>query len=252
MPQPEPAMPSRHTFLLGLWSAVFLWPAVGHAAAPPLPHYLYSRFHDPDGIGKFYAGREIAFVMGHQAADWLDRPERVKEEHSHRLVPALKLKPGMVVADVGAGSGYYTFRLAQAVGPEGKVLAVDIQKEMLDLIRSRMKARGITNVKPILGTEIDPKLPPWSVDLILLVDVYHEFSFPYEMTEAMVRSLKPGGRIAFVEFRLEDPNVPIKLVHKMTEKQVLKEMTFHPLKHVETSSILPWQHIIIFEKKASK
>jgi ubiquinone/menaquinone biosynthesis C-methylase UbiE len=225
--------------------------AGGRGAAPPA-RYEYRRIHDPDGIGKFYMEREIALVMGHQAADWLDRPERVKEEGSDKLLKALAIKPGMVVADIGAGSGYYTFPLAGLVGSKGKVLAVDIQPEMLDILRTRAKARRIRNVELVLGTETDPKLPAESVDLILLVDVYHEFSHPWEMTRAMVRALKPGGKIVFVEFRLEDPNVPIKLVHKMSQKQVLKEMALHPLVHVKTLDVLPWQHIILFEKKASR
>ena len=208
--------------------------------------------HDPNGIGKFYMGREIAQVMGHEAAAWLDRPEREKEEAPNKLMKALKIKPGDVVADIGAGSGYYTFRIAPKVGEKGKVLAVDIQPEMLDIIRKRAKERKLTNVEPVLGEEADPKLPANSVDLIFLVDVYHEFSLPFEMTEAMVKALKPDGRLVFVEFRMEDENVPIKLVHKMTEKQVIKEMSVHPLKWVDTNPILPWQHIITFKKDAAK
>ena len=132
------------------------------------------------------------------------------------------------------------------------MLAVDIQPEMLDAIKKRAKEKKITNVEPVLGTENDPKLPEGKVDLILLVDVYHEFSQPYEMTQAMVKALKPGGRLVFVEFRLEDQKVPIKLVHKMTEKQVKKEMEAHPLKWVSTNEDLPWQHVITFEKKEEK
>ncbi len=214
--------------------------------------YETRKDHDPDGIGKFYMGREIAQVMGHQAAEWLDRPEREKEEEPNKLLDALKLNKGDVVADIGAGSGYLTFRLAEHVGPKGKVLAVDIQPEMLALIRERMKARKLTNVEPLQGTETDPKLPAEAVDLILMVDVYHEFSYPYEMTEAMIKSLKPGGRLVFVEYRLEDPKVLIKLVHKMTEKQVRKEMEPHPLTWVKTLDILPAQHIIVFKKKAER
>jgi ubiquinone/menaquinone biosynthesis C-methylase UbiE len=142
--------------------------------------------------------------------------------------------------------------MAPRVGPKGKVLAVDIQKEMLDLIRQRMKETKVTNVEPILGTESDPKLPAGGVDLILLVDVYHEFEQPYEMTQAMVKALKPGGRLVFVEFRLEDPDVPIKLVHKMTKKQVIKEMEPHPLKLAKAIDVLPWQHVLIFEKKGKE
>src|SRR5437764_6283372 len=210
------------------------------------PRYEFRRDHDPNGTGKFYLGREIAQVMGHEAAGWLDRPEREQEEQPAKLLEALQFKPGEVVADVGAGSGYLTFRIAPRVAPNGKVLAVDIQPEMLALIRQRAKQRGVTNVEPVMGTVSDPKLPEAKVDSILMVDVYHEFSHPYEMTEAMVKALKPGGRLVFVEYRLEDDKVPIKLVHKMSEKQVLKEMTPFPLRHVATHGMLSWQHVIIF------
>jgi protein-L-isoaspartate O-methyltransferase len=214
--------------------------------------YETRKDHDPDGIGKFYMGREIAQVMGHQGIGWLERPEREKEEEPAKLIELLKLKEGMVVADVGAGSGYHSFRMSEKVGPKGKVLAVDIQKEMLDAIRKKAKEKNVTNIEPVLGEENDPKLPEGKVDLILLVDVYHEFAQPYEMTQAMVKALKPGGRLVFVEFRLEDPKVPIKLVHKMTEKQVKKEMEAQPLKWVSTNEELPWQHVITFEKKEGK
>jgi ubiquinone/menaquinone biosynthesis C-methylase UbiE len=221
---------------------------IGAWSAQP-PRYEYHKDHDPDGIGKFYMSREIARVMGHLAADWLDRPEREKEEQSSKLWKMLKVKEGDVIADLGAGSGYHTFKLAEMTGPKGKVYAVDIQKEMLDIIRDRMKANKVDNIVPVLGTEDDPKLPEGAIDMILMVDVYHEFSHPYEMTEAMVKALKPGGRLIFVEFRLEDPKVPIKLVHRMSEKQVLKEMEPHLLRHVQTLGELPWQHVIVFEKK---
>jgi len=211
--------------------------------------YEIRKEHDPHGIGKFYMGREIAQVMGHQGAEWLERPEREKEEAPSKLHEVLKLKAGEVVADIGAGSGYHTFRLAEKVGAKGKVYAVDIQPEMLDIIKKRMKEKKVENVEPIHGTESDPKLPENSVDTILLVDVYHEFSFPYEMTTAMVKALKPGGRLVFVEFRMEDEKVPILLVHKMTEKQVMKEMEPHPVKWVKTDKSLPWQHVMFFEKK---
>jgi ubiquinone/menaquinone biosynthesis C-methylase UbiE len=223
-------------------------PGLSSAAAPPPVKYTYRKVHDPDGIGKFFMGREIAWVMGYQGAEWLDRPEREKEERTDKLLKALPLKPGMVVADLGAGSGYYSFPIADKVGPKGKVYAVDIQKEMLEIIRRRMKARGVANVEPVLGTISDPKLPEGKVDLILMVDVYHEFSHPYEMTVAMVKALKPGGLLVFVEYRMEDPTVPIKLVHKMSQKQVIKEMRPHPVKHVKTLDMLPWQHVMLFKK----
>src|SRR5262245_5620444 len=184
---------------------------------PPKPRYEFRKDHDPDGIGKFYMGREIAHVMGYRAAEWLERPERVKEEEPAKLIKALDVKEGMVVADVGAGSGYHSFLLSPLVGDKGKIIACDIQQEMLDLIEKKAKQKNITNVERVKGTETDPKLPKAGVDLILMVDVYHEFSNLYEMTEKMVESLKPGGRMAFVEFRLEDREVPIKLVHKMSE-----------------------------------
>ncbi len=215
---------------------------------PERPRYEYRKDHDPDGIGKFYMGREIAQVMGHQAADWLDRPEREAEEAPSMLLRALKIKPGMSLVDLGAGSGYLTFPMARLTGPTGKVYAVDIQPEMLQIIRRKMKEQGVSNIIPVLGTVTDPKLPPSSADLILLVDVYHEFDHPWEMTRAMVRALKPGGRLVLVEYRKEDPDVPIKELHKMSEKQVKREMSVHPIRWVETIGILPRQHIIVFQK----
>lgn len=225
-------------------------PQVAPSSAPS--RYQTGQSQDPGGSGRFYMKREIAMVMGHQGAGWLERPEREKEENPRKLLEALELKPGMVVADIGAGSGYHSFRMAEKLGRDGKVLAVDIQKEMLDIIRARMKKDKVANIEPVLGAETDPKLPAGGVDLILLVDVYHEFAFPFEMTEAMVKALKPGGRIAFVEFRREDEKVPILLAHKMNEKQVLEEMKPHALKHIKTVRSLPWQHVILFEKKAVK
>jgi len=220
------------------------------AAEPQAPRYETRAKHDPDGLGKFYLGREIALVMGHQAAGWLERPEREKEEDPAKLLAALEIKEGMTIADIGAGSGYHVFRMAPLVGEKGKILAVDIQKEMLDLMNAKAKKNNVKNVETILGTVKDPKLPENAVDLIIMVDVYHELEFPFEMTEKMVAALKPGGRIVFVEFRLEDAKVPIKLVHKMTERQVIKEMAaFDSVEHAKTVKTLPWQHIVVFKKK---
>ena len=213
------------------------------------PRYEYREQHSPDGIGKFYLGREISHVMGHRAADWLERPERNAEENTELLIRSLPVKPGDVIADIGAGTGYFTRRLASKVGPKGKVFAVDIQPEMIAHLTNRMAALHITNVHAFLGSITDPKLPPASVDWVLMVDVYHEFSHPYEMIQSICRSLKPAGRIIFVEFRGEDPEVPIKPLHKMTEAQVRKEMAVHPLEWRETIPVLPRQHIIIFQKK---
>ncbi len=239
--------------------SIFLWVSLPGLADEPAkksdpkhPGYEFRENHDPNGIGKFYMGREIAQVMGHQAADWLERPEREKEEQPAKLIDALKVKQGEVIADIGAGSGYYSFRLSKLVGDKGKILAVDIQPEMLAIIRKKMKEQKVTNIDPIQGTEKDPKLPAGAVDTILMVDVYHEFDFPFEMTKAMVQALKPGGRLVFVEFRMEDDNVPIKLVHKMTQKQVMTEMEPHPLRWIKTLDVLPWQHIIVFEKKGEE
>lgn len=218
------------------------------------PRYVINRKnHDPNGIGKFYMGREIAHVMGFQASAWLERPEREKEESLTKLVDALKLEPGMVVADIGAGSGRISELISPVVGAEGKVLAVDIQDEMLSLIRERAKQKKLANIVPVLSTEKSPKLEPNSVDLAFMVDVYHEFSFPYEMTLELSRALKPGGKLVFVEYRKEDPKVRrmIKLVHTMTEEQVKKEATLPEfgLKWKETLKVLPVQHIIVFEKQ---
>jgi len=168
------------------------------------------------------------------------------------MIEALKLQKGEVAADIGCGSGYHTVRLSEQVGDKGKVYGVDIQPEMLTALKRRLRASKIGNVEAIRGTEQDPKLPAKSIDLILMVDVYHEFNYPFEMTEKMVEALKPGGRLVFVEFRLEDKKVPIKTLHKMSEAQVKKEMEPHPLTFVETIGTLPWQHVMIFKKKEDK
>ncbi len=211
--------------------------------------YETRRDHDPNGLGKFYFGREIARVMGHQGADWLERPEREDEEKTSLMVEALKLKAGDVVADIGAGTGYLSWRMAQRVGGKGRVYGVDIQQEMLDLLSKKSAERGMTNIIPVLGAVTETRLPTHGIDLAIMVDVYHEFSHPFEMMHSICASLKPGGRVVFVEFRAEDPNVPIKSVHKMTEAQVKKEAAAHPLEWVETIGTLPWQHLIVFRKK---
>lgn len=200
-----------------------------------------------DGIGKSYMGREIAYVMGHEAAAWLDRPERDKEEGAERLVSLLGLKPTDAVADIGAGSGFFSFRLSPAV-PQGYVYAVDIQQEMLDMIKARQTKTQGANIVTILGGVADPRLKPNSIDLILLVDAYHEFSYPREMGLAMARILKPGGRIALVEYRGEDPKVPIRDTHRMTEVQAKKEMAAVGLVWQRTDESLPWQHLMFFTK----
>lgn len=228
---------------------VLLLSAVAGRAADDVTSRYEQREASRDGIGRFYMGREIAQVMGHLGAPWLERAERIDEERPDLLHPLLSLKPGMAVADIGAGTGYHSWRMAEKVGPQGRVYAVDIQPEMLSLLATNMTRRGFTNVVGVLGTVTDPKLPAASLDLVLMVDVYHEFDHPFEMLDAIVRALKPGGRVAFVEFRGEQVSVPIKPLHKMTEAQVRKEAEVHALEWVETRRELPWQHLIVFRKK---
>jgi len=201
-----------------------------------------------DGIGKVYMGREIAHVMGHQGADWLERSDREREEQPTKAIDLMQLRATDVVADIGAGTGYFSFRMAAKV-PQGKVLAVDIQPEMLDKIRERAKAGDVTNVQPVLGTIEDPKLPENAVDVALMVDAYHEFDHPREMMLAIVKSLKPGGRVIDLEYRGEDPNVPILPHHKMSQAQAIKEMEAVGLHHVKTYDDLPQQHLMVFEKR---
>jgi len=229
------------------------------AAAPPTPvpaqaivsttNLYQSRAATPDGIGKFFLNREISRVMGHEGADWLERPERETEERPDTVLRLLNLKPGDTVADIGAGSGYFSRRLARAVGPRGHVFAVDIQIQMLTDITNRLARAGITNVSPVLGADRDPRLPPASIDLALLVDVYHELEYPFEMLVAISRSLKPGGRVVLVEYRAEDPAVPIKPLHKMSEAQARRELVAAGLQWLRTHRDLPRQHILEFQKE---
>jgi SAM-dependent methyltransferase len=225
------------------------WAAPG--AVPAQGWYEYRSVHDPDGIGKFYFGREIAHVMGHQAADWLERPERELEERPELMVQSLALKPGDAAVDLGAGTGYFTRRLAREVGPKGIVYAVDLQPEMLVRLTNDTARLGLTNVRAVLATIEDPKLRPRSADLVLMVDVYHELSHPYEVMTRVCAALKPRGRVAFVEYRAEDPEVPIKRLHKLSEAQLRKEMQIHPLDWVETVRVLPRQHLVIFRRRGS-
>lgn len=200
-----------------------------------------------DGIGKTYMGREISYVMGHQGADWLERPERTAEERSDLILKNMDLAPDAVVADIGAGTGYFSFPISELV-PEGKVLAVDIQQEMLDLIAQKQATGQGNNIQPVLGTEEDPGLDSAQVDAVLIVDVYHEMAWPYEMMQGIVRAMKPGGRLFLVEYRAEDPAVPIKRLHKMTEAQARTEMEAMGLRFVANPDFLPRQHFLIFQK----
>lgn len=220
-------------------------------AKPKTDLYSFSlNDHDPNGIGKFYRGREIARVMGYQGAPWLERISREQEERLSLLPKALNLQPGMAVADIGAGSGVISVILAEHVSPGGIVYAVDVQQEMLNLLAKKLEKVGVENIKPVLGTQKSPGLKPESIDLAIMVDVYHEFEFPYEMMQEISKALKPKGRVVLVEYRKEDPAVPIKLVHKMSEAQAKKEVSRPELnlKWKETIGVLPRQHILVFEK----
>jgi ubiquinone/menaquinone biosynthesis C-methylase UbiE len=200
-----------------------------------------------DGIGKFYMGREISKVMGHLGASWLERPKREQEERTDLLIKGLDLKPTDKIADIGAGSGYFSFRMAKLV-PLGKVFAVDISPQMVGMVRAKMAQQKITNVEPVQSTITQTKLPPNSVDAALIVDAYHEFSHPLEMATSILNSLKPGGKLILIEYRMEDPSVPIKLLHKMSEKQAKLEMKAAGFKWEKTLTMLPQQHFMIFRK----
>ena len=227
--------------LLVLCSAV-------HADPDAQPRYETRATHDPDGIGKFYLGREIAHVMGPGGIPWLERPEREAEEQPERLIEALGIQPGQIIADLGAGSGYYSFRVAQRVGKDGHVLAIDIEPAMLKVIGERARHERVDNVRTVRSSARDPHLTRDSVDLVFMVDVYHELEYPYEVMQHVRDALKPGGRVAIVEYREEDPTVMIKPAHKMSEQQIVREMSAVGLRHIETVRTLPLQHLVIFGK----
>ena len=222
------------TMQLGLYASLLPSAAAEDAAIPP--------------PAKEYKGREIAQTMHYLGAPWLTRESRDREEDCKTMLAALHVKPGDTVCDLGCGNGFYTLQLAKLTGEKGRVLAVDIQREMLQLLKDRAADENITNIEPVLGTVVDPKLPAGSVDLVLLVDVYHEFSHPEQMLAAIRKSLKPKGRVALVEFRGEDPAVPIKPLHKMSKAQILKEFPPNGFKLVEEFDKLPWQHLMFFER----
>ena len=211
------------------------------------PGYIDAPERRTTGIGKFYMDREISFVMGHRAAGWLNRPERIREEMPDDVVANMGLESDHVVADIGAGSGYFSFRIADRV-PSGKVLAVDIQPEMLQLIERQKTDTGVANIEGVLGQIDNPNLAPNSIDAAIMVDAYHEFSHPFEMINGIYDALRPGGRIFLLEYRGEDDSVPIRPLHKMTEEQVVKEMSVFGLEWTETLDFLPWQHMMIFTK----
>jgi len=209
-------------------------------------YYTFKR-GDYNGIGKWYMGREIAYVMGFQGIGWLERSEREKEENVSSLIKNMKIKSNEVIADIGAGSGYHAFRIASLV-TNGLVYAVDIQPEMLMAIEKTKEFKKVENIKTILGTEKTVELPKNSVDKILMVDVYHEFSFPVEMINSIKNALKPNGELFLIEYRAEDLKVPIKRIHKMTEEQAVKEMKAAGLVLKQNIDNLPWQHCMVFIK----
>jgi len=241
--------------LCGLALSCLVFPsqlaATDNADKPDWPDHYQKGPASPDGIGKFYMGREIARVMGHHGIPWLERDAREQEENPRRMIAALGLEEDSVIADIGAGSGYHTFRIAPLV-PNGKVIATDIQPEMLEFIAERKEELGLDNIETRLGTIEDTGLEPESVDAVLIVDAYHEFSHPREMAESIHAALRPGGKLFLVEYRAEDPNVPIKPLHKMTEEQAIKEIEAVNLQHHKTDHSLPWQHLIIFTKPDEK
>ncbi|WP_026100039.1 class I SAM-dependent methyltransferase [Fortiea contorta] len=210
--------------------------------------YEQRLIHSPDGIGKFYMGREIAQVMGHTGAGWLERPSREAEEQPSKIISVLNLKPDDVVADIGAGTGYLSFPMAQLL-TKGKVLAVDIQPEMLEIMEFFKQEKQITNIETVLASPTHPNLPDASIDLALMVDAYHELEYPQEVMQGIVKALKPGGRVVLVEYRGENPFIMIKRLHKMNQKQVRREMQAVGLVWRETKNLLPQQHLMVFVKK---
>jgi len=217
--------------ILPILASILLY--IAPAQAAEFPGYEVAPERKTTGIGKFYMGREISFVMGHRAAGWLNRPGRIQEEMPDEVVANMGLEADHVVADIGAGSGYFSFRIAKLV-PQGKVLAVDIQPEMLAIIEQRKTA--------------DPNLPSNSIDAAIMVDAYHEFDHPFEMIDGINDALRVGGRLFLLEYRGEDDSVPIRPLHKMTEEQVVKEMGIFGLEWTETLDFLPWQHMMVFTK----
>jgi ubiquinone/menaquinone biosynthesis C-methylase UbiE len=214
---------------------------------PPKVDFYETKPASRDGIGKFYMGREISHVMGHEGIDWLERENREDEEAPSKAIAALDLESDAVIADIGAGSGYYTFRIAPLV-PDGQVMAVDIQPEMIAFLEAKEQELGLNNVTAHLGTIENTQLDPESIDAALMVDAYHEFSHPREIMESIFTALRPDGRVFLLEYRGEDPSVPIKPLHKMTQAQAIKEMEAVGLKWKVTHDFLPWQHLMVFQK----
>jgi ubiquinone/menaquinone biosynthesis C-methylase UbiE len=198
------------------------------------------------------SGRPIAHVMGHEGAPWLERPEREAEEAPRKAITALQLRPGQAIADIGAGSGYYTMLLSAAVGPRGRVYASDIQPEMLALIRQKVEKRRLSNVELLLGTATESRLPDGAIDLALMVDVYHELSQPQAFLQSLKRAFKPNGRLVLIEFRKEDASVPIRAEHKMSVREARMELEAEGYRFERVIDVLPWQHILVFRPGAGR
>lgn len=228
----------KYIVLIALWHA-----NIAFADASLYKHYPASA----DGIGKVFMGREIAHVMGYQGAGWLEREAREKEERTDVLIQSLALNKGMKIADVGAGTGYLSRRMAEKVGQNGKIYAVDVQAEMLGKIKAL--AKKYNNIEPVLSQQKDVNLPENSIDMAIMVDVYHELAYPYEMVQSILKALKPNAQLVLVEYRAEDDKVPIKNSHKMSEQQIIQELSLHTLKWHKTINVLPWQHIVVFTKQ---
>jgi ubiquinone/menaquinone biosynthesis C-methylase UbiE len=200
-----------------------------------------------DGIGKYYMGREIAHVMSASGAEWLERNERQREENTTLAIETMALKEGWTVADIGAGTGYYTFKIAEKI-PTGKVFAVEIQDEMIQYLKGNAKKSGINNVTVVKGNNQSANLPTNSIDLVLMVDVYHELEYPHEMLQSINNALKSNGKLLLLEYKAEDPEVPIKPLHKMSVKQVNKELGANGFRLSRNEQVLPMQHFLEYQK----
>jgi len=236
----------KSPFLILSFCFLFFSPTKSSAQTESSETYTY-KFGDPNGIGKWYMGREIAYVMGYQGIEWLERPEREQEEKVSKLIENLELLPSDTIADIGAGSGYHTFKMAPYLS-QGRIYAVDIQEEMLDVIAYRSDTSDQTNVSIIKSSETSLYLGERTINKALLVDVYHEFSHPKEIMISLYKAMKPGGKVYLVEYRGEDLTIPIKAIHKMTESQAILEMRAVGFRFKQNIDNLPWQHFLVFEK----
>jgi SAM-dependent methyltransferase len=245
-------MLKRLVFWLGLILVLPASTASSHAQEVPSEGTLKARQGPAQRGPRTYMGREIADVMSHLGADWLIRDTREEEEQPDRMLDALKIQPGWSVADVGAGVGYTSLRIAKRVGKTGTVYSTDVQPEMLKMLQQNARTFRVANIKPVLCTPSDPKLPEGKLDLIIMVDVYHECSEPESTLKGLRKALKPTGRLVLVEFRAEDPEVPIKPEHKMSVAQARKELEANGFKFKESLEFLPWQHVIIFNVAADQ